>query len=387
MVHTDAGLWPSAEQSLVLAAALGERHESIAAFATWRDSLDESQTFDTEIAGLLPLLYENLQSWACTDPLMDRLKGAYRMNWVRIQTLFVDLRPVLAQGAAAGSDVVLLRGIPLAAAYYRRPALRPVVDIDFAVPAAQIEGCLALLSGRGWRSDQHADPDVLRLRHALSIHGPGGQEFKLHWRVLPEFADPRADAEFRRHSVPLEFLGQQLRMPDATRMLLQTVIQGVRWNEQRTVRWIADATMILRSRGAHIDWTWLVDFAGRWRLSHRLGLGLGYLTDHFHAAVPPPVLESLGARRPSWVERIESRTLLRDGRQVHAAPLGSLALPFGGYVRHAARANPLKAAWDFLAFLRIHWGLKGRRQIAGRVVRGVHSRLRRVLHPRSGRRG
>ena len=91
----EPGLWPSTEQKLVLRAALGDRCDSGTAFAAWRRDLDESKPFDHEIARLLPLLYDNLRRWDCKDGLMDRLKGAYRMNWVKVQTLFAQLRPCL----------------------------------------------------------------------------------------------------------------------------------------------------------------------------------------------------------------------------------------------------------------------------------------------------
>jgi hypothetical protein len=311
---------------------------------------------------------------------MDRLKGAYRMNWVRIQRLFAELRPPLEKLSAAGVDILMLKGAPLAVAYYRTPATRPMMDIDIAVPVDEVDRCLALLRELGWAPRAAFCKDVLRLRNALAIYGPDAQEFDLHWRILPEFVDPRADAEFRRHNVPLRFLGQAVHMPDPTRLLVHSVFHGVRWNAEPTVRWLADATLILRKDAAQIDWLWLADFSQRWRMSHRMGLGLHYLAEHLGARIPPQVLTTLRTRPPSWVERVESRTLLRDENRVYAGMLGPLALPFGDYVRFAARTNPVRAVWDFLVFLRIYWGLRRRRDIAGYLWRGMKARWRRTLH-------
>jgi hypothetical protein len=222
---------------LVLRAALGQPGESCSAFEAWRRDLDESRPFDHEISRLLPLLYDNLRTWDCRDGLMDRLKGAYRMNWVRIQRLFAELRPPLEKLSAAGVDILMLKGAPLAVAYYRTPATRPMMDIDIAVPVDEVDRCLALLRELGWAPRAAFCKDVLRLRNALAIYGPDAQEFDLHWRILPEFVDPRADAEFRRHNVPLRFLGQAVHMPDPTRLLVHSVFHGVRWNAEPTVRW------------------------------------------------------------------------------------------------------------------------------------------------------
>ena len=62
--------------------------------------------------------------------------------------------------------------------------------------------------------------------------------------------------------------------------------------------------------------------------------------------------------------------------------LGPIALPFGDYVRFIAGANPIRAAWDFVVFLRIYWGLRRRREIAGYLWRGIKARWRRALHGR-----
>jgi hypothetical protein len=373
------GLWPSVEQFLVLTAALADRDGALAAFAAWREDLDESLPFDQEIGRLLPLLYDNLQRLGCDDPLMDRLKGAYRMNWVKTQTLFAQLRPALEMLAAQGIEIIMLKGAPLAVAYYPKPAVRPMMDLDIAVPGTDAVRAMTMFEELGWRATWAPSPDVLRFRHSMAFVGPNGQEFDLHWRILPEFTDPRADAEFRRYTVPFEFLGQRLRMPDATRMLLHSVVHGVRWNQEPPVRWVADAITILRIRGRPIDWDGMVEFAARWQLSHRLSLGLGYLHEKFEVPVPGPILRALRERRPTWVERVENRTILRDEREIYRRALGPLVLPFGDFVRFVARTNPATLVWDFVTFLRIYWELGRRREIVGYVLQGMRSRWRRAL--------
>ena len=89
------GLWPTEQQYLVLTAALSDGKRALAAFKKWRSGLDDSLKFDREVFRLLPQLYQNLARCGCTDPLMARLKGVYRMSWVETHSHFEKMRPVV----------------------------------------------------------------------------------------------------------------------------------------------------------------------------------------------------------------------------------------------------------------------------------------------------
>lgn len=375
------GLWPTEQQFLVLTAALSDGKRALVAFEKWRNGLDDGLKFDREVFRLLPLLYHNLTRCGCTDPLMARLKGVYRMSWVETHTMFDKMRPVVHELADARLDLLMLKGVPLGSQYYGNPALRPLRDIDLAVPARDALLASNILMGMGWRPASEPTEYQLRFRHDNPFYGPNGGEFDLHSRSFYEFADARADDEFRSTAVPFEFLERQLRAPDATRMLLHTIVHGVRWNPEPPIRWIADALTILRVSGAEIKWPEIAAFAYRWHLTYRLGLGLSYLTRYFDAPVPSDVLAEIERRRPTRIERIEALFFLQDETELRRKPFLGLILPLVSYyVRFAARQNPLRAIADFPKFLCACWELRRRREIIGFIARGIRKRILRQIH-------
>jgi len=370
------GLFPSREQSLVLSAALGDGPAALRAYDAWLATVDIEREFDREVFRLIPLLYDNLRRLGHRDALTGRLKGTYRLAWAKNHRLFEETRPVLDGFLAAGLRVMVLKGAPLALNYYGNPAVRPMSDIDFIVPGGQVGQAAAILEGLGYRPWRDLDADLRRFRHAVGFKAAEQREVDLHWHVLLDFCDESADEAFWDTAIPFRFLDRDVLAPDATRLLLLTVIHGLRWNDEPPVRWIPDALMILRKGGPSIEWDWLAEFATRRSITHRLFLGLAYLAGTFSADVPPSILSRLSSVRPTWRERLELRTLMAPAH--YDSALGPLLDALAEFPRLPDSPTPLGSASAFSHFLRFHWGLSGRRDIPGRLLQGLSRRSRRA---------
>ncbi|MCU0760468.1 MAG: nucleotidyltransferase family protein [Steroidobacteraceae bacterium] len=375
------GLFPTREQFLVLKAALGGRDEALAAYGEWRRTLDVSREFDHEVFRLVPLLYDNLRRHGVEDDLTGRLKGAYRMSWVKAHRLAAETKPILDEMTGAGLEVLALKGAPLGLLYYGNPALRPMGDFDFVVRPDEARRAVSLVEARGYVPWRAVDADVLRYRHAMGYKRADGHEFDLHWHVVFDFCDDAADAWFWQTSVPFELLGHRVRTLDATRTLLHTLVHGIRWNEEPPVRWIADAMVLLRQAAGEIDWPALLQFGERRGVARRLWLGLTYLRDYFDAPVPDAAIARLGRRRASWLERLENRTILRSFHEVHAGALGPLLCELAPFGRYARGRGPLFLAAGFPDYLRHAWQLGSRAEIPGYLARRFLKRLGKGLRP------
>ncbi len=372
-------LWPSAEQRLLLDAALRDGAPAFAAYRTWRARVDLDAEFGYHTLRLLPLVYDNLQRQGLRDPLMGRLKGVYRRAWYETHRLLHQVRPVVAALVEDGVPLLLLKGAPLVLDYYGNHALRPMADVDLVVTPGDLDRALAVLRSLGWRTPVEPDADVLRFRHAVQCLGPGGAEMDLHWHVLYEAGSEAADADFRSTLEPLDFLGCAVRQLDPTGLLLVVIVHGLRWNHETPIRWIPDALTILRRRGADIDWDRLLRMATSHRLTHRVGLGLAYLADAFDAPVPRDVVARLRSLELSLVERIERTVLLADNRRLERSALGTQWVSFVEYCRYADTRGPVAFATGFSHYLRYRMGLGGRRELLPRLVRGVRCRVAQRL--------
>jgi hypothetical protein len=176
-------------------------------------------------------------------------------------------------------------------------------DFDLIVPKDKAVEASRLLQGRGFRAASHSWNQELAIRHAVSHIHPDRGEVDLHWHILFECLSDEADRHFWDHAVPLDVSGVPVLRPSATDLLLHVLVHGMRWNIAPPMRWIADAAMILRGDEA-VDWDRMIRFAGRYRLTHRLGLALHYLNERFQIAVPDRVLAAT-AGESSLVERFE----------------------------------------------------------------------------------
>lgn len=377
MTTTDStvGLWPSAEQELLLQVAFRRGPASLAAFDRWQAQVDLGADFPWETVRLLPLVYDALRQQGVTGPLVTRLKGVYRRAWCDTVRREHAIRPVLAALHEAGVELLALKGAALAACYYDTPALRPMDDIDVVLHRADLPRALQVLMTMGWHAGADATPDLLRFRHALQCTGPGGDQIDLHWHVLHEAPSDAADALLRAGLEPLDLMGIPVRQLEPTSLLFVIIVHGVRWNRETPIRWIADAMMILRHRGAEIDWERLAHCGRTFHLAERLRLGLRYLATHFDAPVPIGVVAALDARGPSWVERAERHAILRNADALEGSALGMQWLRFVDYCRYARTRNPLSFAAGYTHYLRYTLQLNGRRELLPLVARALGRRL------------
>lgn len=382
-IRSRPGLFPNPEQQLVLRAALGEKDEALAAYAQWAAGVDLTAEFDREVFRLLPLLYERLRVLGHRDALTGRLKGVYRLAWAKSHRLFEDTRPILERFVSAGLPVMALKGAPLGLLYYGNVALRPMSDVDLVVPAARVDVAVGILQDLGYRPWKQVDTDLKRFRHAVGFYAPGPREFDLHWHVLFDFCDDGPDQEFWQTAQAFRFLDQDILTPDSTRMLVHTIIHGLRWNVEPPIRWIPDSIMILRQSATDIDWEWVIDFGVRRRASFRIYLGLSHLAEHYAAPIPAHVLERLGRTRLSLIERIECRSALRP---IHYESLfGPVWEALADFPVARESGSKLRVAGAFLHFLRFHWSLDGRRNIPGWLGRRIVRRASRGARALMGR--
>lgn len=188
-------LWPSPEQALLLQAALLDGEAALDAFRAWRGGVDLDAELGYPVLKLLPLVHQNLLRLGCDDPLMGRLKGLSRRFWCEGQTLFFALTPALERLAAAGVDLLLLKGAPLVLSYYGNHALRPMADLDIAVPHDRLAQAIDLLKEDGWQVENPPGPDTLRYFHAARCTN-GRLELDIHYHFLRECVCLDADRWF-----------------------------------------------------------------------------------------------------------------------------------------------------------------------------------------------
>jgi hypothetical protein len=278
---------------------------------------------------------------------------------------------------------MVLKGAALVSLHYPDSGLRPMADTDVLVPTRHARPVMDLLMARGWvpvgMAPEARRPELtLSVRHAHEFRHPSGQDLDLHWNVFWECCAPDADDEFWAAAVPLEIRGVRTRALCPTDQLLHVCVHGARWNVVPSLRWAADALMVLRTSGVGIDWDRLVDQSRRRGLVLPMRDTLTFLVDVLHAPVPLDVLTMLCRSRVSWIEHTEYRAGARAPRLWRALPLR-----FCHHVRLSRGQGVARALLGFPRYLRLSYEQDGVWDLA-RVIRGK-LRARRSARRRPNR--
>lgn len=369
--HFDRGLrgsfWPSAQQEQLLVVVLGNAEEAAGAWRTIRPRfvLDELEPGSFE---LMPFVYSRLAETEPDEPLLERLKGIYRREWVRSSILVERTKEVAALFDAAGIRALFVEGAVLAARYYPAPALRTSWFVDALVEPADADRTLAALADAGWTRPPAGPP---RERWAFTA----ADKTVCVVRTAPayDFVDrerpQQSTAPLWEHAEPFELGGTEIVTTEPTETLLVVCVAGARVQEPRSLMWLVDAAMI--ARAAPVDWTRLVDLARSRAQAPRLGDALTYLSRLPGVDVPAEAARALAATRVTRRERL-----------VHAFTSGSLSSA-GGLPEFAARhlaatahTSALDAARTFPERLRFEWGTAHTWQLPAAAARRVARRLR-----------
>jgi hypothetical protein len=340
---------PSSDQLLLLHAALDEPGAGGSAWRRWRSAVDLADV-DPGSARLLPLVYRNLDSRCFDAQDAGHLKELYRRIWSHNQVLFRRGAEAIGALAAADIEALAIKGASLALLAYGDVGARPMEDVDLLVPFDRAGDAIEALEAAGWSPER--DDDLLawtEAHHSLGFAGPDGGHVDLHWFALWQ---PASDAALWRASAPFDLAGVPTRAPCAADQLLLTCVHGIPWSRLPSFRWIADATILVRSASESFDWDHLASEAERRRLTVACAAALAYLREEFGVAVPEATQERL-RRAPS---RRHERVAFRAACQPDS-PLRTLRMAWDRYRRLRDLDTGAPRPASFVSFARSFWGL------------------------------
>ena len=317
--NTAESCWPDSRQELLLRAALLRGEDALGAWRQWRRHADINE-IDAGSFRLLPLLYANLRDASCEDDLMGLLKGVYRNAWYKNQLLFHRAAEVLSSLRQAGVETIVLKGIALTRLYYRNMGLRYMDDVDLLVRPRRAIEAMNVLRATGWRAANRSPEALLGYEHAADFGDGAGRKVDLHWRVMWEGRPSADEGDLWEASVPLNVGGVETRALCAADQLLHVCVHGANWNPVPPLRWVADATMIMRG-SAPVDWPRLVEQARKRQLTLLAGETLDYLRRLLDAPVPEGTITALKEVPVSRRERLFFRIRTRRDPSLRRLPV------------------------------------------------------------------
>jgi hypothetical protein len=292
------------------------------------------------------------------------------------------LASVLDEFAAESIEVMALKGVPLALEYYEDPGLRPMSDFDLLVPTRDADRGVELLLRTGWRvnepvavmrSDGHVDTGA---RPGVGFASED-YECDIHWHLLHDCCFDGAEDSTWRHSTEMKVQERVFRAPDATDLLMHVCVHGSVYNPMPPIRWIADATIILRRAGDRVDWDRLLAEADQRLLLLVMREAVRVLHDVVGVEVPDSVRARLDKAHISRIEQYEYRQRLIDKNY-----LRTVSGRWCQFTREYRHIPPLLRPAKLPAFMQKIWSVPTKRALPGIVafhvlpayVRNIRSR-------------
>ncbi len=377
--------WPEPFAEELLRAAVLPPAAAARAWAALRPELGLDDLWGAEIHRLLPLGQAKLRAAGVDDPDLPRLRGLHRRTWYENQVALHRVRPALDALRGAGIPVLFLKGAPLAILHYGDLGLRPMADIDVLVPWADADRALDLLESIGWSDiGGRTRAQLYQRYHGSGLGHANGGQLDLHWHLGTPLLLPGDEAtstdDFWEAAVPFVVPDHGI---DAvtlcpTDMLLHVIAHGLWAGSASTVRWVADARVVIAD-GAAIEWDRLVDQAARRRIAPLVADALRYLAVEVEAPVPNTVIDALRAQPVTRRERRLLGALAGpvDGPDV----LGGLPHLRAYWAYTRLKWEPARAARELPRFIADVWALERPRQVPGAALQRVAHRLRQRRQP------
>jgi putative nucleotidyltransferase-like protein len=357
--HSAEAFWPTADEQLLLRAALDNGKEAAHAWAAWRrtTSLDDASR---ECHDILPLAYRNLSLEA--DPDFERIRGAYRMSWSRNQLLFRSAAATLTALQDAGIQTLVLKGAALVALHYKDVGVRPMSDVDILVPLGKAPDAMSILQGLGLSPNHERPEDQIGVHHSELFAAGACNQIDLHWFSLWQSA---RDDDFWTGAVELKVGGVGTLGLCPADQLLHVSAHGTGIDPSPRVRWLADAMTVIASSGSEFDWDRFVSVAETMRLAPVAADALNCLKDCVGAAIPEGLIERLRQTPTTRWERRARRAALGP-----ASPMRTLRLVRERHLRlKLLDPGRGQTSEGFLPYARRTWKAQGNWQLLNYAFR------------------
>lgn len=292
---------PDRQQLQFLQALLcSDLAEGIIALQAWART-NASDTFDLGLERLLPIVYQRTTGDAAlrlgipSGPMsQDALAKLHRRTARSNLTCLHNGFRLLDLLDAAAVPFLVLKGAALTALIYESDwGARPFEDLDILIGRDDIDQAIAITRNAGYKSydDVHFRHDSIAPHCAASYVDDSRSHVDIHWRLTEWQQDPGFEQRAFARSVQVSLAGRVVATLDRTDHLFHALFHGLSPNVVPPIRWVVDATHLIRS--GEIDWHRLVAESKNARAGHQTSVGISWLSEHIDVDIPDTVVPLL----------------------------------------------------------------------------------------------
>jgi hypothetical protein len=317
----------SMQHHALLLACTAESNEFEKALRNWEQVQDISD-IDFATMRLVPYLYKKALALNVSMANEGICRGLYLRAWYLLTTVGSPSLKWIRENKLFDSAVILKGAAFQETIYSKDPPTRPADDVDLLISWDLVDGAFDLLQAAGMQMDHGLSRQTIQsLRNGANFFG-ANMAIDIHWNLLPVSMDASFTSRVLDRSVRLQ---DGLRTLSSTDHLLHTLVHGFARNEIPPIRWVLDATLLIRS--GEVDWELFweeVSLTGWYRVVRKQ---LRFLSE-FGVMVQEPTGQRF---RWSWFLLISEWLLLAKGRWVRRI-LRLLGYDFASWAQNSSRS-------------------------------------------------
>jgi hypothetical protein len=246
---------------------------------------------------LLGTVARRLEAFAPDSAMRARISGIQRVNWARSQIAIGEARTGVRRLAAAGIEMLMIKGGGRLAADPRSARARMVSDIDIAVPPGDLRRAFDILIDDGWLPYDSGTPMYIRARlpAAIGVNMLKGRfgNIDLHWTPFhPPYQSLADDESIWRRSGQGSLAGANVRIPCPSDAMCIAIAHGA-IGAHKNSDWLADIVAAVDT--ASIDWDLFKALIDDHGLHAPAASALRYVSEKLERPVPREVIRSFEA--------------------------------------------------------------------------------------------
>lgn len=259
-----------------------------------------------DVHGVLPLVAERAGRLGFPDDWTTALRLRHQRAAAADLVRERELRALVGAFGRAGVTPLVVKGAALAYTAYARPDLRPRVDTDLLVDAAERRAAERVLEEQGYRAVPQLEADLVMYQRPFEKRRgtAAAHMVDLHWRLSnpQRFGSALTHDDLRRQAVPLARLHASALGPSPVHALLLSCVHRVaHHHDEPRLIWSYDIHL-LASALSWSDWEDVVRIASDRRIAGVCTMGLESSRALFQTPIPPDVPRQLAegaSREPS----------------------------------------------------------------------------------------
>jgi O-antigen/teichoic acid export membrane protein len=369
--------FPNSKEIRFLKLALSTDADFPHLWKEWKDSIIFND-IDYATMRLLPFIYLRLEKLGVNDELAPRIKGIYRLAWVKNQRLLAAVKEIAKICDDEKIPLILLKGIPLLLFAYQNTGARFLGDADILIPPSYATRIMPILKQKGWKhtkpwvaDNNNPTPSIFHVIKSSELKNSSDLELDIHWGIfhtnrllktrdmflLRDSSAIKFRDRYIDHSIPATIYDIPCRRLSNEDMLIHIIVHGAGGNVHRTLRWVIDVALIIENMG--INWNLLLERTNEFGFGVEIAVGFEFLTKNFNFKIPDEFIAKL---KLLVLTEVQIKKYYENGDIPHSDRLQILGnLPFIWYAYFLYESKPrLKIGQliGFAKYLRTSWGIK-----------------------------